>query len=83
MKITTPLDFQNALDLYSPYTKAFIFKDGEVCCWRCARDNAELIKDAIEQEDSAPNWWLVVGVDNIEEDSGEHCANCNEKMYDA
>lgn len=81
MKITTPLDFNNALEIYSPYTKAFIFNDGEVCCWRCARDNAELIKDAIENRDAGPNFWLVVGVDNVEEDNGEHCANCNEKMF--
>jgi hypothetical protein len=80
MRITTKQEFQKALSLWSPYTKAFVFNDGEVCCERCARANSELIEDAIEQQDSAPNYWMVVGVDTVEEPSDQHCVQCNKVM---
>lgn len=82
MKITTPFDFNQSLDLYSPYSKAFVFADGEVCCWRCARDNSKLIENAIEEFDRpCAAQWRVIAVENVEEDNGECCANCNEKIY--
>ena len=80
MRITTTEEFKKALSLWSPYTKAFVFNDGEVCCERCARDNSELIEDAIEQEDSAPNWWMIVGVDTVEEPTDQRCIQCNKLM---
>ena len=82
MVIHNTQEFEEALNLYSPYVKAFIFYDGEVCCETCARKNAKLIKDAIQEGEKARNDWCVVGVDNIEEDNGEEFVNCNEKILE-
>lgn len=79
MRIQYSDEFDHALKAFSPYTKVFIFSDGESCCERCARDNAGMIKEAIDTR-NRNSTWLVVGCEDNTDYDGERCANCNEQI---
>jgi hypothetical protein len=80
MNINSKKTFESALSAFSPYTKAFIFRDGELCCEKCASDNRALISDALETKDNNSSW-MVIGVDEVHhEEHKEICAHCNEEI---
>ena len=85
MEITTKQDFLNALETkgYSNvgcYPLAFITNDGEVLSFKSAKENADLISEAIE--DGSDCGWRVVAIDVMWE--GEHyCCHSNERIETA
>jgi hypothetical protein len=59
------------------YPMMLVLHDGEVLCWKCAKENARQI--LCSTRSNARDGWAAEGVDvNYEGDS--YCAHCNDKL---
>jgi hypothetical protein len=64
------------------YPCFFLCTDGEALSFDAAKENAELIREALESNDRNSSWH-VAGFDINWEDTDLYCAHTNEKIQSA
>lgn len=75
-------DLDNPYAWPGGYPRYFVCGDGEALSFAAAKENAQLIIDAIRDEDKRSDWY-VVGCDINWEDTELHCAHSGEKIESA
>lgn len=80
LEIKSVEKFKEALELFCPYPKYFVAADCEPVCEECVMKNAELVCEAIKENND--DQWKMIGAD-VNWEWNMECAHCNKKIPSA